>query len=209
MTPNDVPNLWAHSRARLIDRLMEIDASGRVAAEQRPYCLALSLTAGWLDDPRRTAVAVLWNTPEHLRSMRIRRGDPNGDSPCAWNWAFFARERRPSLWSGSTDPAGSALLREFAVREGMWCSDEEWEAADDELAERVSRLGDFLAEGIVTLIKSLHDEGEIAGIFGLALPVIVTSDDDHDPFPEWSRRANPPNQYARIGPRLEHIWSPG
>ena len=58
-------------------------------------------------------------------------------------------------------------------------------------------------------MRALHDRGEIAAIFGGAIPVTFSSAGSHDMAWAWGEAANPPELFALFGPAQQRGWSPG
>jgi hypothetical protein len=128
-----------------------------------------------------------------------------------WDWVGFrGPDDAAALWRASVDPAGHQLLANYAQTLGLWYSDDEL-AHDDtgELMDRQCELAEYVQAGLPTVLRALHHAGDIARIFGHAIPTTFSAHDSHLPAWEWAREANPPELYDLFGPWQQANWSPG
>jgi hypothetical protein len=173
----------------------------------------------WLDDIRNAGVELRHNTERDLASRRHRSKHapllPEIDSlqadELAWDWCSFRHAGEDqAVWRASSDPAGHALLADYARTAGLWYSDAELAADDcDRVIELSIELASYLQVGLARVVRALHDGGEIARIFGAPIPVTFSAHDSHERAWEWGEAANPSELYALFGPTQQRGWSAG
>ena len=207
--------LWRHTRDRLIAALEGVAGGG----DDDVYVVDLHLDVEWLDDIRNAGVELRYNTERDLaaRRQRRKRGPvlPEIDSlqadALAWDWCSFREAGEDHvLWRANTDPAGHALLGDYARAAGLWYSDAELADDDcDRVIDLSIELGSYLQVGLACVVRSLHDDAELTRIFGAPLPVTFSAQDSHARAWAWGEAANPPELYALFGPTQQREWSPG
>jgi hypothetical protein len=157
--------LWRHTRQAPEQRLRAIH--GRDGGDV--YVVDLHLDVGWYDlDIRDAGIEIRWNT--HSRLAERRRAwrphpalpaDPHALDDLAWDWFdFLGGDESQALWKRDSDPAGHALLADYATQLGLWYTDAELAAdEDDELLDSQGELEQYLKAGLPVAIRVLHDDG--------------------------------------------------
>jgi hypothetical protein len=207
--------LWLHTRNRLVAALQAIAGNG----DGDVYVVDLHLDVEWLDDIRNAGVELRYNTERDL-AFRRHRWKPAPMMPeidslqaddLAWDWCSFRHAGEDQVvWRASSDPAGNALLADYARTAGLWYSDAELAADDcDRVIELSIELAEYLEVGLARVVRALHDSGEVARIFGAPIPVTFSAQDSHARAWAWGEAANPPELYALFGPTQRRGWSPG
>lgn len=194
------PSLWDHTTERIQSGLQRIAGT----EDGRIYAVSILLSSAVDIDPR-------WSTLELSRETEERYEARSGASPDApdtrWNTEYYLTA--PGLvWDPDDDPEGHAALEQWARDRELWFEGPPLSDANNQI-ERELALHDEIVTGLIATIRGLHDSGAVTAVFGCAVPTILMSQDDHDPYPEWNQEANPPELYAQFGPYLESIWSPG
>jgi hypothetical protein len=207
--------LWRHTRDRLVAALEGIAGDD----DSDVYVVDLHLDVEWLDDIRNAGIELRYSTQRDLASRRHRweRAPllPEIDSlqvdELAWDWCSFRHAGEGHVvWRASSDPGGHALLADYARATGLWYSDAELAADDcDRVIELSIELASYLQVGLARVVRALHDNGEIARIFGAPIPVTFSAQDSHERAWEWGQAANPPELYALFGPTQQRGWSAG
>jgi hypothetical protein len=123
--------------------------------------------------------------------------------------AFLGADPAETLWNRDSDPAGHALLAEYAQQLGLWYTDAELESDDDELLDRQGALNEYLQAGLPAPVRAMHDDGTVERLFGHPIPITFSAQDSHVAAWELARAANPTDLYALFGPIQERYWSPG
>jgi hypothetical protein len=195
-------HFWVYTAGAIAGELRQIaaDAPGDV------YIVAINIWTWPSTDPRWSSLGLLWSTEQRFAKRARRARD---EDPAATRWStMHMQQRGHAIWDPEADPAGHDAMRRWAQQEDLWFAGERDEY-DDALDVRAEALADRLVDGVIDIVRELHHSGEVEAIFGRAIPVALDAHDSHSPFPEWSRRANPPELYQQFGPHFEADWSPG
>src|SRR3954452_24496021 len=97
------------------------------------------------------------------------------------------RRREPGAEESDSDPAGHALLADYGKQLGLWYTDAELAAdEDDDLMDPQLELMGLLQAGLPVAVRALHANGIVERIFGTALPITFSAHDSH--APAWGAR---------------------
>ncbi|MEU3743479.1 hypothetical protein AB0E78_41340 [Streptomyces sp. NPDC032198] len=147
-------------------------------------------------DPRFPYLAIGYNTEAQV--AQANTGTEHTEAwESRWNYAYFP----PSGLEGvrvighdpAHDPVGSDLHRQEAVAQGLWYEeDDEGGLSEQEQDERGEALAEQFRELCVDLARQLHEDGQLVGVLGRPLPVILYDMFDPDEMFAMTRSANPP-----------------
>ncbi|MER5258024.1 hypothetical protein [Streptomyces sp. NPDC002855] len=145
-------------------------------------------------DPRYPYLAIGYNTETEVARLLAETGEAE-PWEARWNYAYFP----PSGLEGirivghhpDHDPVGADLHRREAIAQGLWYEDED-DLSEEEQDERDEQLAEQFDELCVGLARQLHADGELVGVLGRPLPVILYNMFDPDKMFALTRAANPP-----------------
>lgn len=195
-------SFWEHASRDIHQELRRIadSAGGEV------YVVTILVTTEPSVDSRSSTIELMWDTEERY-ALRVQRGANPGSEELRWSIMYLVDATR-TLWDTDGDSAGHAALERWARMEGLWFDaprDQVRGAAIDSSLE----LSDRIVAGLIRMVRKLHDDGTVQAVFGRPIPVTLVAHDEHSPYPQWSRAANPPELYALFGSYYESIWSWG
>ncbi|MFI8876702.1 hypothetical protein [Streptomyces sp. NPDC055243] len=145
-------------------------------------------------DPRYPYLAIGYNTETEVARLLAETGEAE-PWEARWNYAYFP----PSGLEGirivghhpDHDPVGADLHRREAIAQGLWYEDED-DLSEEEQDERDEQLAEQFDELCVGLARQLHADGQLVGVLGRPLPVILYNMFDPDKMFALTRAANPP-----------------
>jgi hypothetical protein len=195
-------SFWEHTSLHVRDELRRIadSAAGDV------YVVTIFVVTEPSVDSRWSTIKLMWDTEERY-AHRAKRGANTGSEELRWSIMYLADATR-TLLDADSDPEGHAALERWARTEGLW-----FDAPRDQLVgaaiDSSLELSERIVAGLIELVRELHDDGTVQAVFGRPIPLTLVAHDDHSPYPQWSREANPPELYALFGAYYESIWSWG
>jgi len=190
---------WEHTSRHVREELRRIarEAAGEV------YVVTILVATEPSVDSRWSTIELMWDTEERFALRAASRGAEE----LRWSIMYLVAATR-TLWDADGDPAGHAALERWARTEGLW-----FDTPRDQLRgaaiDRSIELSDGIVAGLIKMVRELHDDGTVHAAFGRPIPVTLVAHDEHSPYPQWSRQANPPELYAQFGSYYESIWSWG
>lgn len=189
--------LREHIRKALVTALESIPLSARADV----YVISL-LVSDTDDDPRRPTIMVGYNTEQRVAACTPAAGQEpkwpiaSDAAEARWNYAFWLQNELAMICNDAADLQGAELLKAWSKERGYWYCDEEEEDDLDEALERVGPLVTEFVQIAVSIVKELHDVGEIARLFGRPLPVLIHELEYYEEIAEQNEAANPPDLVA-------------
>ena len=178
----------------------------RIGETPDVYIVTLFIWTSPSTDVRWSTVTLQWDTEQRYAARAIRA--PDRDRPALrWGWEYLQRTGH-EIWDPDMDPEGHRVFESWARDQGLWFEGDRDDYGDHERDLAID-LSDQLVEELIAIVRDLHADGTVALLFGRAIPITLVSHDSHEPYPEWSEQANPPELYAQFGPYYESIWGPG
>lgn len=146
------------------------------------------------DDPRSPTLTVGTNTLSQVEFALNQPPDfvkpdpwwtPTDEGEARWNYAFWLQNRLGVFPSTSAD---RDLVHRWLRVSGLWFEEP---ASLNDWDPLGSRITTEFVELCVTVARFLHDEGDIAALFGKEIPVVVHELEYYDQIVDQTLRANP------------------
>ncbi|MEV2253121.1 hypothetical protein AB0I94_21500 [Streptomyces sp. NPDC050147] len=159
-------------------------------------------------DPRRPYVDIGYNTESQVR--RVMESECSYEGAARWEYAYWILDGFEAIGCIPSDPVGSELFAEHAMRKGIWYEGEADPlelmpaegAGEGEPGTLYERLVLDFAEECIDVACSLHADGRLAAALGREVPIVVFDMDQPGWEVEATERANPPGLIADF---VDHV----